>query len=43
MADGPPPVEGVDYAWSRPDIPALASSGKRFACRYGGPGSAVSR
>lgn len=39
MADGPPPVEGVDYAWSRPDIPALASSGKRFACRYGGPGS----
>lgn len=40
MADGPLPVEGVDYAWSRPDIAALAAAGKRFACRYGGPGSA---
>lgn len=33
-------VEGVDYAWSRPDISQLAGAGKRFACRYGGPGSA---
>lgn len=32
-------IEGVDYAWSRPDIAQLAAAGKRFACRYGGPGS----
>lgn len=32
-------MEGVDYAWSRPDIGQLAAAGKRFACRYGGPGS----
>jgi hypothetical protein len=31
--------EGVDYAWSRPNIPQLVAAGKRFACRYGGPGS----
>jgi len=40
MADGPLPTEGVDYAWSRPDIGQLAAAAKRFACRYGGPGSA---
>lgn len=39
MADGPMPTEGVDYAWSRPNIGLLAAAGKRFACRYGGPGS----
>lgn len=38
MADGVQ-VEGVDYAWSRPDIQQLAAAGKVFACRYGGPGS----
>lgn len=32
-------IEGVDYAWSRPDIDQLAAAGKRFACRYGGAGS----
>ncbi|HEX6682847.1 MAG TPA: DUF1906 domain-containing protein [Candidatus Limnocylindrales bacterium] len=32
-------IEGVDYAWSRPNIGQLAAAGKRFACRYGGPGS----
>ncbi len=32
-------VEGVDYAWSRPDIGQLAAAGIKFACRYGGPGS----
>lgn len=32
-------VEGVDYAWSRPDIGQLTAAGKRFACRYGGAGS----
>lgn len=32
-------VEGVDYAWSRPNIAQLAAAGKRFACRYGGAGS----
>src|SRR5688572_585134 len=31
--------EGVDYAWSRPNISQLVAAGKRFACRYGGPGS----
>jgi hypothetical protein len=38
MADGMQ-VEGVDYAWSRPNIAQLAAAGKVFACRYGGPGS----
>lgn len=33
-------IEGVDYAFApRPDIAGLAAAGKRFACRYGGPGS----
>jgi hypothetical protein len=32
-------VEGVDYAFSQPDIPQLAAAGKVFACRYGGPGT----
>lgn len=27
-------VEGVDYAWSRPDPTALYAAGKRFAIRY---------
>jgi hypothetical protein len=39
MDVGPLQVEGVDYAWSRPDIAALAAAGKTFAFRYGGPGS----
>lgn len=38
MADGQQ-VEGVDYAWSRPNITQLAALGKVFACRYGGPGT----
>ena len=33
-------IEGVDYAWARPTITSLVAAGKRFACRYGGPGSA---
>jgi hypothetical protein len=33
-------VEGVDYAFSQPSTAALVAAGKRFACRYGGPGSA---
>lgn len=33
-------IEGVDYAWARPDPDGLAAAGKKFACRYGGPGSA---
>lgn len=32
-------TEGVDYAWARPTITALIAAGKRFACRYVGPGS----
>lgn len=32
-------IEGVDYAWSGPSPAALAAAGKKFACRYGGPGS----
>lgn len=32
-------VEGVDYAWDRPSAAGLAAAGKRFAVRYGGPGS----
>jgi X-X-X-Leu-X-X-Gly heptad repeat protein len=27
-------IEGVDYAWSRPDPHQLYALGKRFACRY---------
>jgi hypothetical protein len=30
----PVPVEGVDYAWSRPDPAGLYAAGKRFASRY---------
>jgi hypothetical protein len=33
-------IEGVDYAWDRPSAAGLAAAGKRFAIRYGGPGSA---
>jgi hypothetical protein len=33
-------IEGVDYAWARPTVASLVAAGKRFACRYGGPGSA---
>jgi len=32
-------IEGVDYAWSRPNIGQLVEARKYFACRYGGPGS----
>jgi len=32
-------VEGVDYAWQRPTVARLVAAGKRFACRYVGPGS----
>lgn len=32
-------VEGVDYAFSRPNISQLAALGTKFACRYGGQGS----
>jgi uncharacterized membrane protein len=32
-------IEGVDYAFARPSPAALKAAGKRFACRYGGPGS----
>lgn len=31
-------IEGVDYAGAHPSPTGLASAGKRFACRYGGPG-----
>jgi hypothetical protein len=33
-------IEGVDYSFSRPSAAALKAAGKRFAVRYGGPGSA---
>lgn len=33
-------IEGVDYAFSKPSASALKAAGKRFAVRYGGPGSA---
>jgi len=39
MADGLPPVEGVDYTGGA-NIAQLAAAGKVFACRYGGPGGA---
>lgn len=32
-------AEGVDYAWDRPTVSGLVAAGKRFAVRYGGPGS----
>lgn len=32
-------TEGVDYAWSRPSPTGLYRAGKRFVCRYGGPGT----
>lgn len=32
-------IEGVDYAWSAPSAAGLAAAGKKFAVRYGGPGS----
>jgi len=32
-------IEGVDYAFSRPSAAALVAAGKKFAVRYGGPGS----
>lgn len=34
-------IEGVDFAFSQPSASALAAAGKKFACRYGGPGSAA--
>lgn len=37
MADGSLPVQGVDYTGGA-NIAALVSAGKKFACRYGGPG-----
>lgn len=33
-------IEGVDYAWGAPSAAGLAAAGKKFAVRYGGPGSA---
>jgi Domain of unknown function (DUF1906) len=33
------PIEGVDYSSARPSPAALFAAGKRFAVRYGGPGS----
>jgi len=42
MADGPLPIQGVDYAFPpRPNIQQLAAADPpiKFACRYGGPGS----
>lgn len=32
-------VEGVDYSFARPDPAGLARAGKKFAVRYGGPGT----
>lgn len=32
--------EGVDYAFSYPPVASLVAAGKRFACRYGGAGTA---
>ena len=32
-------TEGVDYSFARPQPRALANAGKKFAVRYGGPGS----
>lgn len=31
--------EGVDYAFSKPSVAALVAAGKRYAIRYGGPGT----
>lgn len=33
-------IEGVDYSFARPTPSGLAAAGKKFAVRYGGPGSA---
>jgi len=33
-------IEGVDYSDARPSPAGLAQAGKRFAVRYGGPGTA---
>jgi hypothetical protein len=33
-------IEGVDYSTARPDPKGLVAAGKKFAVRYGGPGSA---
>lgn len=32
-------IEGVDYSFARPSPQGLYNAGKRFAVRYGGPGS----
>lgn len=32
-------IEGVDYSTDIPNAAKLAAAGKRFACRYGGPGT----
>jgi hypothetical protein len=32
-------IEGVDYSTARPDPKGLVAAGKKFAVRYGGPGS----
>ena len=32
-------IEGVDYAFARPQPKALVNAGKKFVVRYGGPGS----
>lgn len=32
-------IEGVDYSFARPSPSGLAAAGKKFAVRYGGPGS----
>lgn len=37
MADGPLPTQGVDYTGGA-NIGQLVAAGKKFACRYGGPG-----
>jgi hypothetical protein len=33
-------IEGVDYAAQRPSVAGLVAAKKKFACRYGGAGSA---
>lgn len=35
------PIEGVDYAFSKPTPAALVAAGKRFACRYGYAGGST--
>lgn len=34
-------VEGVDYSYDPPSVAALVAAGKKFVCRYGGPGSSA--